>query len=427
MSLDSSKINVERTLHCEAPAGGRPLQVAGIGYVSKDRSVLMESINGGSGAVLRRSEDAGKTWQVVEELKTSEPQSDGTILELDLPEFFCDPDDGRVLRINYTSLSRPDVIGWDYARALGVRTARNYTQISCDEGRTWTEPEQVIMAGPGFDEVHWTDGVYYGRNRAHMMAEHALKGRGGEIIIPFDSGRLFENGDILDPSSDPATANPDGAVLWEYGCFFGQWRRDGSGLDWSAGEKATLPRKYSCDGGDEPSMAYLDDGRLVAVLRARTYPHTGQELPSLHYYALSGDDGRTWSEGRPLLYHDGSFPYAPACFNKTFRSARNGRLYVITNFADAPCVNCDPRTKLTIGEIDTDTFRLKKRTMTIVEQLDRSAGQPDGVRFSNFRCYEERETGDVMLFMTHGAGNAGCPDGCTISPHAYQYRIRLPD
>lgn len=422
-----SEIRVSRSVHCEAPDPSKSVQVVGMAYVSKDRSILMESIAGGKGGVVRRSEDAGKSWQVVEECKTSEPQDDGTVLSLGLPEFFCDPGNGSVLRISYMSLEKPGVIAWDYARALGARTGRNFLQVSHDEGRTWSEERQLVMSGAEYDEVHWTDGVWYGKNRSHMMGCHTVKGRNGEVIVPFDSGRLFEGGDIIDPDSDPATANPDGAVLWEYGCFFGQWQADGSGLDWSAGTKATLPRKYSCDGGDEPTVTYLADGRLLVVLRARTYPHTGQRLPSLHYYALSEDDGRTWGEGAPLLYDDGSYPYAPACFSEVFRSAKNGRVYVITNFADEPCVNCDPRTKLYIGEIDTSTFRIKKDTMTIVEQLDKAAGQPDGIRFSNFRCYEERETGDYLVFLTHASGNEGCPEGFSISPHAYQYRIQLPE
>ena len=422
-----SQIRVTRTIHYQAPDGSSPLAVVGMGYVSKDRSILMEGLAGGGGKVIRRSEDAGKTWHVVEECQTREPQDDGTVVSRDLPDFFCDPENGFVLRMTYESLEQPGVIAWDYARALGARTGRNFLQVSSDEGRTWSEPRQLIMSGPEYDAVHWTDGVWHGKNRAHMMDCHAVKGRGGEVIVPFDAGRLFKNGDIIDPNASPATANPDGAVLWEYGCFFGRWRDDGTGLDWSAGQKATLPRKCSCDGGDEPTVTYLADGRLLVILRARTYPHTEQELPSLHYYALSDDDGRTWGEGQPLLYDGGSFPYAPSCFSKVFRSAKNGRVYVITNFADEPCVNCDPRTKLYIGEIDTETFRLKTDTMTFVEQRDESAGQPAGIRFSNFRCYEERETGDYVLFMTHASGNEGCPEGFSISPHAYQYRIQLPE
>ena len=41
-----------------------------------------------------------------------------------------------------------------------------------------------------------------------------------------------------------------------------------------------------------------------------------------------------------------------------------------------PCVNCDPRTKLYIAEIDPATCRIRKDTLTIVEQQDKKAGQP---------------------------------------------------
>ncbi|PIP15747.1 MAG: hypothetical protein COX46_05070, partial [bacterium (Candidatus Ratteibacteria) CG23_combo_of_CG06-09_8_20_14_all_48_7] len=90
-------------------------------------------------------------------------------------------------------------------------------------------------------------------------------------------------GDICDPNADLATANPDGPVEWNAGCLLGRWRSDGSGVDWLCGISFALPKKYSCDGADEPDVDFLPDGRLFMGIRARTYPHTRQELPSLHY------------------------------------------------------------------------------------------------------------------------------------------------
>ena len=163
------------------------------------------------------------------------------------------------------------------------------------------------------------------------------------------------------------------------------------------------------------------------VLRSRTYPHTGQELPSLHYYAISCDEGRTWSEAKPLIYDDGSYAFSPSCLANVFRSSKNGRFYVITNFADGPCINCNPRNKLQIAEIDTDALRIKKDTVTIIEQQDKAAGQPDTIGFSNFRWYEHRETTNIILYMTACPGETNPPPERKVSPHAYRYDIHLPD
>ena len=417
-------IKVARTVHVKASSPSEVAQVRAVAYASKNRNVLLESISIGKRDVIRRSEDNGKTWKIVEEWSSQEPLGDDLVLVRNVPEVFCDPDNGFLLRFFITNRDRPSVVPWNYAASPVTRTRKVFVQISHDEGQTWSEPRRLIMQGDEYDETHWMEGVYYGKNGAAIEGSQIIKNRKGEVLVPFWGTRLFENGDIINPEADPATSNPDGAVEHFSGCFIGAWRDDG-GLDWSASEKVTLPRKYSCDGADEPSVSYLPDGRLFMVLRARTYPHTGQELPSLHYYTLSADDGRTWSEPEPLIYDDGSYAYSPACLANVFRSSKNSRFYVITNFADRPCINCDPRNKLQIAEVDTATFRVKKDSVTIIEQQDKAAGQPDNIRFSNFRWYEDRETQNVMLHMTPGPDNAGWPQAYRPPLCAYCYEIQF--
>ena len=419
-------IKVVRTVHVQASSRSEIAQVRDIAYSSNDRNVLLQSISIGKRGVIRRSEDNGKSWEAVEEWTSEEPLGDGLVLERGLPEVFCDPDNGLVIRFFITARNNPNIVPWDYARSPMTRTRKIFFQTSQNEGQTWSEPERLIMQGGDYDETHWMDGVYYGKNGACIEGSQIIKNRRGETLAPMWGTRLFENDDIINPNADPATSNPDGTVEHFSGCFFGRWRADGSGIDWSVSESVRLPLKYSCDGADEPSVDYLPDGRLFMVLRARTYPHTGQKLPSLHYYTLSNDDGRTWSEPEPLLYDDGSYAYSPACLANVLRSSKNGRFYVMTNFAEGPCVNCDPRNRLQIAEIDTTTLTIKKDTVTIIEPQDESLNQPDNIRFSNFRWYEDRETQNIVLHMTPGHDGSGWPQGYRPSLCAYCYEIELP-
>ena len=418
------KINVTRTIHVQAPSNDTSAQVQAIAYVSNRNNVLLEAVRIGDRDLIRRSQDNGATWQVTEEWPSTQTLDDGLELDRAMTTIFCDPRDGRAFRIFLTCRSDPDIVPWDYARSPVTRTRLVYVQISSDEGRTWSEPEQLILNGCGCDAENWLPGVQYGKNGAAVEGTPLIVGRDGSILVPFWGTRLFDNEDIIDPDADPATANPDGAVRHFAGCLFAQWRPDGSGLVWDCGETVTLPNRYSCDGADEPSVDILPDARLFMVLRARTYPHTGQELPSLHYYCLSSDEGRTWSEPEPLLYDDGAFAYSPACLANVFRSGRNGRFYVITNLADGPCTNCDPRNKLCITEVDTETFRLKKSTETPIEYRKPEPGQTVPMRFSNFRWYVDRETAGITLYMTPGPGDGGY---CPMPRHSYRYDIQLPD
>lgn len=418
-----SIIHIEKSLHLASPDNSASVQVADIAHASKDMDILLEAFYSGT---LRRSEDNGSTWEAVEEWETEESLKNGLILERSLPMVFCDPENGLVLRLFTTQQYKPGTIAWDYSVALGPRTSRMFTQVSHDEGRTWSQPEQILLSGEEYDTRHWMDGVYYGKNGRVTEGTHFLKSRDGSVLVPFNGARLFGD-DILNPEIPPERSNPDGNVEWVSGCLIGQWRGDGSGLDWTQSSLVTLPRKYSCDGADEPSIDYLPDGRLFMVLRARTYPHTCQELPGLHYYSLSSDDGRTWSECEPLLFDDGSLPMSPACLANVFRSSKNGRFYMITNFCDVPPVNCDPRTKLQIAEIDTETLRVRKDTVTIIEQQNKAVGQPDEMRFSNFRWYEDRETKDIVLFLTGGTATGDPALRDRVPPHAYRYDLRLPE
>ena len=414
-----SNIKVTRTIHIEEPHQGETAAVGNVDYITGDCSTLMESVALGSRRFVRRSEDNGKTWEIVEEWPPEKQIDDDLVLVTGLPTmFYCQSDTGILLRAFCTYQIKPSVLGWDYAKSPIWRTMRIYTQISKDDGHSWFDPRQLIVKGDQYDENHWMDAVYYGKNGGSVQGGRILTSTSGKLIVPFSMSRLFDNGDIVDSTADPATANPDGAVERISGCFIGDWRNGEGDVDWSMGGKVELSKKYSCDGADEPSIEYLDDGRLFMALRARTYPHTGQELPSLHYYALSSDDGRTWGELEPLLYDDGSYAYSPACLIKVLCSSKNGRLYVATNFAEAPCTNVLPRNKLHIAEIDMDTLRIKKNTLTIIEQQDKSTGQPDGIHFSNFAWYEDRQSQDIVLFMTPCVGN--CPE------HCFRYDIQLP-
>lgn len=421
-----SKIEVQRSLHVERSSPSENAQVRDISYVSRDKNALIESLSIGRSGVIRRSEDNGRTWRKVEDWVTEEPLEGGMTLVREFPLHFLDVENGLLLRIFYTGRNDPKILPWDYERTPLARSCRSYVQVSKDEGLTWTDHEQIITHGEEYDEIHWLDGVYYGKNGAVVSGVHIMKNRKGEVLAPCYYPRLFGD-DIINREIPRERASPDGRVEHVAGCLIGRWRSDGSGLDWSRSSLVTLPQKYSCDGADEPSCDYLPDGRMLMVLRARTYPHTGQEVPSLHYYSISDDHGKTWSECRPLLYDDDSWAYSPSCLANVFRSSKNGRSYVITNFADVPPVNCDPRNKLQIAEIDTDTMRIRRDTMTIIEQRNEVAGEPELIRFSNFAWFEDRETGSVVLYLTPGSADSRPESVAGVIANSYRYDIRLPD
>ncbi|MFH1008464.1 MAG: sialidase family protein [Candidatus Latescibacterota bacterium] len=409
-----SKITVERSLHLEAPNVHQPAGVTGVSYCSRDTNSFIQSYTCGLDRGVRRSEDNGRTWTILEPWTPRQELGAGRYLSATLPEFYLDPENGRMFRTFRTSEELEGIKPWDIRAPAG--RIKNYVQVSDDAGITWSTPEQLIQTGEGFDEVHWAKDIWYGKNYGAIEGLRPLKLSDGKILVNFWMAHLFENGSMRSPE--------DNGFLHQNSCLFGSWRSDGSGLDWEMGDYVTLPRTHSADGADEISVDFLPDGRLFQIIRARYLGLPQAEYPSSKFFALSSDCGRTWTEPEALRYTDGQLALSPASLGNVFRSKKNGRFHLITNLNDWPCYNCDPRSTLQIAEIDTDTLCIIRESVTPIET--RKAGQPMGIRFSNWRSYEDRETGDIVLFMTACPGDAGWKFDCGCSPHCYRYDIGLP-
>jgi hypothetical protein len=334
--------------------------------------------------------------------------------------YFLDPTNGWVFRAHLENQDIPGMVSWD-PQSPAVPTRRNFVQISKDEGRTWSEPEQLAMTNEGCDEVHWAPGIWYGKNGGYALTGLTRLADDGTILMPFNMNRLFDNDTIRSPEY--------GGYEHRSSCCLGRWREDGTGIDWEMGDYITLPRRYSADGADEPSFDLMPDGRLFVSLRARRLADAPLEIPGCKHFALSADSGLTWSDAGPLLYDDGGYVLSPASYSEVIRSAKNGRLYLITNFIDVNPINCDPRTVLQIAEVDTTVPCVIRDSLTVIDQ--RSPDQPP-IRLSNFCTYQDRETGDIVLHMAHTTAPHEGVDvprtaGCGIPPHNYRYDIHLAD
>lgn len=412
-------MKVHRTVHVRAPAESYA-QVNDVSYVSRERDVLMQSITIGGRWLVRRSEDNGKTWREVEQWDGGHSIDDVRKHQRGLPMCWLDPDTGYLARTWYENEMRTDVVAWD-PRNIGYQTRRMFYQVSGDEGLTWSEARQLIAKG--FDPRNWGPGIEHGRNSAVISTKPMLKDDRGRMMLPYNGAILFGDS-IHNPAVPAEQSSPDGDHQFRCGYVFGTWVDGGRDIEWEMEDGVTLSREYSCDGADEPSGAFLPDGDLFVVYRARQFANTGQKYPGMHYYAISHDQAQTWDPRGPqqLVYDDGTYALSPACLPHVLRPKKNGRVYVITNFTEHQPHNCDPRNELYIAEIDARTHRIIRDSMTIIERAQPKDGHWPPPRFSNFCWYEDRRSGDIVLYLTHEQ----VPGYSEFEPHAYRYDIQLP-
>ena len=164
---------------------------------------------------------------------------------------------------------------------------------------------------------------------------------------------------------------------------------------------AELPRYSSCT---FPAMCKLSDGRLLASFKAA--PQKGGNKDNTVLMCVSGDNGRTWSEG--------SEPFTPPEINGKKTSFRTlyfiewsaGHLLAVANAVDA--------TMDELGYFNTETEGLKDTFILVYRSDD------NGESWSEYDRIIPATFGDVPLPLT------GCPFLCADGKIGIQFEVNKP-
>jgi hypothetical protein len=178
----------------------------------------------------------------------------------------------------------------------------------------------------------------------------------------------------------------------------GKWDRQAQEYRWTASEPVTIPRAVSGYLA-EPWLARLQDGTLLLDIRGTNRGATTPNAPGRHWYALSRDEGRTWSDVTDWRYDDEGQFFSPATMAKLLRHSRTGKLYWFGNISAGPTDGNSPRYPFYIAEVDESIPALKRDTLTAIDNYDPDRHTP-AVQFSNFYVFENRETHDFELFLS---------------------------
>lgn len=314
------------------------------------------------------------------------------------------------------------------------------TQISRDNGRTWTEPvvkwksfktpegrvrygEPAAYWDPHMEKLlvlidktlypkdtlthqtkfqvaeylydpktdRWSDErlLDLGSKSIAVSFSFPIKTTRGTILVPGCRAKLDTAGNIL---VDPRSHTP----VYEPITIIGRPGNDGA-IAWSLGNPVEVDPSVTTRGMDENTLAELGDGRVAMLIRASNAG--APQMPGYKWLAFSRDEGMNWTKPVPMPATGGAPIQSGANGSAFFRSIKNGKLYWIGNLCrdgERPNGNM-PRHTLMLVEVQEEPFAFKRESIFHIDEPD--SGDTKAMQLSNFRFYQDRETGDLIVYM----------------------------
>lgn len=324
-------------------------------------------------AYVRNSRDHGRMWTEPQMLRTGERYPEGMLRRH--PRCGFVDASGRYLEFKIEGVLPSD------DPLEGLRQWNIFYRVG---GGPWL---QVIHAGAEFDAGHPLPRVWTGKNCVMLgdMACVPVNAPDGRLLLPVQITPLGEDGKLANPGG--GYTYTDAAVL------HGQWK--GDRLEWTMSGLIRGDPTRSTRGMDEGTLAFLDDGRLMMVLRGSN--DRRPELPSYRWASWSRDAGRTWSPPEPWTYDDAGAFHSPSSCSQLV-AHRSGRLFWFGNITRENPRGNRPRYPFVIGEVDRRSGLLKRASLRTLDDL--AAGEDPALSLSNFYAREDRTTGGLAVHMT---------------------------
>jgi hypothetical protein len=353
--------------------GARPVCTGFITYIHKTKPILMHCYgyedysDGYDDYAYQISRDNGKTWSAPVVRWKSEAVPEGR-LRYGEPAAYFDPDSNRLIVLTDKTLYPKDRLD-----------TNRVTEVMLD------------VYDPAADR--WQD-----RRPLNLSP-------GRSIAVSFTFPLKLSGGRLLFPAMRP-TIDANNRHIYYPGCWapvdealqiIGDRLADGT-IAWQLGEPIRISPEISSRGLDENAIAELRDGRVAAVCRGDNsmFP----DKPGYKWLSFSADRGETWTAPAPFPSTEGPPIESGANGSAFFRSIRDGRLYWIGNLCvrgRRPKGNF-PRTPLVVARVEEEPFGILRDSIAVVDE--QGPNEPDNVQMSNFRFYQDRETGDLVLFYT---------------------------
>lgn len=375
---------------------GRPAVTGFITYISKTQPVLMHCFgredysDGYDDYAVQISTDNGRTWSKPEVRWKSTTVPEGRMRYAE-PAAFFDPDQQKLIVLIDHTLYPKDKLNVDTEYGLELN-------IYDPAKGQWTERRELKFPG---------------QRTPAMSFSFPIKTARGRLLFPGmrktvdASGKAIHYKNTWAPVDESVTA-------------IGEWTNGGE-LSFRLGQPLNIEPERSSRGLDENTITELSDGRIAAVCRGdnSAFP----EKPGYKWLSFSRDDGETWSSPVPLPATGGDPIESGANGSALFRSTKNRKLYWLGNLAlrgERPQGNW-PRSPLCLVEVQEEPFALKRETIFAVDE--RNFNDSPRVQMSNFRFYQDRENGNLVIFLSR---YGELSEKEWMIAHYYRYRVEMP-
>jgi hypothetical protein len=363
------------------PSPGKGTAIMGLAYYAKASGLQMVSLeqrwsrSDTIDTVFRRtSADNGRTWSAPVESKTGEKRPGGGTWRKHPRAGFVDPRTGRLIEFWMEAVLPSDE---------PLEGLRNYgVHYAIDGG----PPRQLIHKGREFNSQHPMPGVELGRN-GFMLGDHGsapVSAPNGDILLPM---QIF-------PARNGKLYNPGGGYTWSDSAVArGRWK--GRNLEWTLSNLIAGDPSVTTRGMVEPTIAFLDNNRVLMVLRGSN--DRNPALPGYKWYSVSSDGGRTFPPARSWTYTDGANFFSPSACSLLLPHS-NGRLYWLGNITPENPKGNRPRYPFVLGEVDRASGLLRRDSIRTIDT--RQNGENEILTLSNFFAHEDRESKEIVLYMT---------------------------
>ena len=302
-----------------------------------------------------------------------------------------DPFTGRIVSV----VNALDVAGLDPTinePPIGRTTTYLRYRVSVDGGRTWLFDEPIVQSGE-FTAQHPFEGVWVGKNSIHL-------GDSGSIPIVTRSGRILAPAQAAILGPDGELSSPGGGFTYTDALVLvGTWT-EGARLIWRASQRVQGDPARSTRGMIEPTLAEFPDGRILMIMRGSNGGRFDPDyrLPGYRWYAVSSDEGRTWTDPEPWTYDDGTPFYSPSSMSTLLRHS-SGRTFWAGNITPRNCQGNLPRWPMVMGEVHPVSLRLIRSTLITIDTFRPEDAERGRLDLSHLTMLEDRETREISFFL----------------------------